>query len=153
MIMELAKIEENLTPLLEGEGVELVDLKFVQEGHRWVLKVFLDKTGGITLADCEYFSDRVGAALDEGALMGKSYVLEVSSPGLDRVLKKEKDFKRFAGKAVKVRLKLPVEGRRQFKGRLLGFEDGKVVVESEGKAFQFALEQIDEARLEAEVEF
>jgi ribosome maturation factor RimP len=150
--MELSAIERAVEPVLEQEKAELVDLKFVQEGHRWVLKVFLDKAGGVTLDDCAYFSDRIGAALDESEAIGKSYVLEVSSPGIDRVVKKEKDFKRFAGQPVKIRLKLPQNGQRNFKGRLAGFEEGKVIVESAGKALQFAPEQIDEARLDPEVD-
>ena len=150
--MQLSAIEQAVTPVLEQEKAELVDLKFVQEGHRWVLKVFLDKAGGITLDDCAYFSDRIGGALDESNVIGKSYVLEVSSPGIDRVVKKEKDFRRFTGQTVKVRLKLPQNGQRNFKGRLLGFEDGKVIVESEGKSMQFAIDQIDEARLDPEVD-
>src|SRR5437016_1113302 len=108
--MQLSAIEQAVTPLLDQEKAELVDLKFVQEGHRWVLKLFLDKPGGITLDDCAYFSDRIGSVLDESNAIGKSYVLEVSSPGIDRVVKKEKDFKRFAGQPVKVRLKLPQNG-------------------------------------------
>jgi len=149
--MESAEIERLLTPVLEQESVELVDLKFLQEGHRWVLRVFLDKEGGITLDDCAYLSDRIGAILDESNAITKSYVLEVSSPGINRIIKKEKDFIRFAGQPVKVKTKLPQAGQRNFKGNLVGIRDGKVVIESGGKEWQFALSDIAEAWLDSEV--
>ena len=151
-IVELAKIEAILTPLLEQESAELVDVTFAKEGPRWILRVFLDKGGGITLDDCEYFSNRIGALLDETNAIERSYVLEVSSPGLDRKIKKEKDFIRFAGKAVKVRLRVPDQGQRNFKGRLQGFEDGKVLVECEGARKEFSNDLIDEVRIDYDEE-
>jgi len=105
--MDIKGIEQLITPLLEQEGTELVDLKFAKEGPKWVLRIFLDKPGGITLDDCAYFSDRIGALLDASDAINKSYLLEISSPGLDRVIKKEKDFERFSGRSVKLRLKAP----------------------------------------------
>lgn len=150
--MDLSKVEQLLAPMLEQENAELVDLKFVQEGHRWVLKVFLDKSGGITLDDCAYFSDRIGSLLDEKDIITKSYVLEISSPGINRVIKKESDFKRFSGQAVKLTSKIPQEGQRHFKGKILGFEDGQVLIEAGGKTHRFPLSQIDEARLDSEVD-
>src|SRR3954462_6682069 len=101
--MDAKEIEAILTPVIEQEGGELVDLQWRREGHQWVLRLFLDKPNGISLDDCAHFSDRVGAFLDEKDAIEQSYVLEISSPGLDRVIKKDKDFARFAGKAVKVR--------------------------------------------------
>src|SRR5690242_16065104 len=97
-------IEKLIEPMLAQENAELVDLTYLKEGPRWVLRVFMDKEGGITLDDCAYFSERIGSLVDASGAVDRSYVLEVSSPGLDRVIKKEKDFARFAGKAVKVRL-------------------------------------------------
>lgn len=145
---KIKEIEGALAPMLEAESAELVDLTFAKEGPKWVLRVYLDKDGGITLDECGYFSDRIGSLLDSTSLMERSYVLEVSSPGLDRVVKKEKDFVRFAGKTVRIRLKLPEEGQRNFKGKLLGVKDGKVQVECEGKLKEFGLDSIDEARLD-----
>ena len=139
-------------PILEQESAELVDVEFRQESGRWILRFFLDKEGGITLDDCAYFSDRLGAALDEADAIKRAYVLEVSSPGINRIIKKDKDFERFAGKGIKLRSKLPRQGQRNFKGKLLGFQEGKVMIEAGGKGLAFALDDIDEARLDAEVD-
>lgn len=147
-MMDLKGIEQLITPLLEAESAELVDLRFAKEGPGWVLRAFLDKEGGIALDDCAYFSERIGSLLETAGAMDRSYVLEVSSPGLDRIIKKEKDFQRFSGKSVRLRLKLPEEGQRNFKGRLLGYKDGRVCVECGGQTREFASEAIDELRLD-----
>jgi ribosome maturation factor RimP len=150
--MEPSVIEKLVEPLLAQESAELVDLQILREHGRQILRFFLDKSGGITLDDCEHLSHRIGALLDEADAVPGSYVLEVSSPGLDRVLKKERDFVRFAGQAVQVRLRLAQDGRRNFKGTLTGFADGKVKVECEGNPFEFPLSLIDEARLDYRAE-
>ncbi|MEK7232670.1 MAG: ribosome maturation factor RimP [Elusimicrobiota bacterium] len=146
--MDAKEIEALLNPLIEQEGGELVDLQWRREGHQWVLRLFLDKPTGITLDDCAYFSDRVGATLDEGDKIAQSYVLEVSSPGLDRVIKKDKDFARFSGKPVKLRLKFPENGQRKFSGVLKGLNEGKVSVQVDKDIKAFARENIDELRLD-----
>lgn len=146
--MNAKELETLLTPLLEQESAELVDLRFAKEGPRWVLRVYADKPGGITLDDCALLSERIGSLIDSEKAIERSYVLEVSSPGLDRVIKKEKDFQRFAGKQVKVRLKAPEAGQRNFHGVLTGFENGKVVVEEGPKRHEWPLSAIDEARLD-----
>lgn len=146
--MNARDIETLLTPLVEQESAEIVDLRYAKEGPRWVLRVYLDKEGGITLDDCAHFSERIGSFLDSSKAIERSYVLEVSSPGLDRVLRKERDFQRFAGKKVKVRLKAPENGQRNFYGTLVGFENGKVVTEASGERSEFLLSAIDEARLD-----
>jgi len=146
--LDTAQIENLVAPLLAQEAAEFVDLECVREHGSLVLRFYLDKAGGITLDDCEHLSNRLGALLDEADVVPGTYVLEVSSPGLDRVLKKEKDFVRFAGKAVQVRLRTPQDGRRNFKGVLQGFSEGKVRVECAGSRFEFPLGLIDEARLD-----
>ena len=150
--MELSEIEKAITPLLEQESAELVDLKYAKEGPKWVLRLFLDKEGGITLDDCAYFSDRIGSFIDSGNLITRAYVLEVSSPGLDRVVKKEKDFIRFSGRAVRLRLKLPENGQRNFQGKLRGYQDGKALFEIDGQPREFPHAAIDEVRLDYEAE-
>lgn len=145
-------IEKLIEPMLAQEYAELVDLTYLKEGPRWVLRVFMDKEGGITLDDCAYFSERIGSLVDASGAVDRSYVLEVSSPGLDRVIKKEKDFARFAGKAVKVRLKAPEQGQRNFQGVLKGLIDGKVVIESSEKTFEFPAALVAETRLDAAAE-
>lgn len=146
--MDAKELEALLTPLIEQEGGELVDMQWRREGHRWMLRLFLDKPAGLTLDDCEYFSNRVGALLDEKDCISESYVLEVSSPGLDRVIKKDKDFARFAGKPVKLKLKLPENGQRRFAGVLQGLDEGKVAVQVGAELKKWPREGIEEVRLD-----
>lgn len=146
--MDAKELETLLTPLIEQEGGELVDMQWRREGHRWMLRLFLDKPSGLTLDDCEYFSNRIGALLDEKDCISESYVLEVSSPGLDRVIKKDKDFARFAGKPVKLKLKLPENGSRRFSGVLRGLDEGKVAVQVGAELKKWPREGIEEVRLD-----
>ncbi|MDX6768423.1 MAG: ribosome maturation factor RimP [Elusimicrobiota bacterium] len=146
--MDAKELEALLTPLVEQDGGEVVDMQWRREGHRWMLRLFLDKPKGLTLDDCEYFSNRVGAFLDEKDCITESYVLEVSSPGLDRVVKKDKDFARFAGKPVKVKLKLPDNGQRRFAGVLKGLQDGKVAVQVGDQLKAWPREGVEEVRLD-----
>lgn len=146
--MDAKELETLLAPLIEQEGGELVDMQWRREGHRWMLRLFLDKPAGITLDDCEYFSNRVGALLDEKDCISESYVLEVSSPGLDRVIKKDKDFARFSGKPVKLKLKLPENGQRRFSGVLQGLDGGQVAVQVGAELKKWPREGIEEVRLD-----
>jgi ribosome maturation factor RimP len=149
--MQKTVIETLVQKLVDQESAELVDLRYAKEGSKWILRVYLDKPGGVTLDDCAYFSDRIGSLLDSESAVDKSYILEVSSPGLDRVVKTEKDFKRFAGRQVKLRLKVPDNGQRNFHVKLTGFESGNVIVDDGGQRREFPLALIDETRLEVEI--
>lgn len=158
--IDLTAIESAVGELLATEAAELVDLRYLQEGGRWVLRCYVDKHGGVTLDDCEYLSGRIGALLDTLDAVPHSYVLEVSSPGLDRVLKKERDFLRFAGHRVRVRLREPRDGQRRFRGRLAGVEAGSVLLEAAppspeepARLLRVELDRIEEARLDPEVTF
>ena len=146
--MDAREIEALISPVVEQEGGEIVDLQWRREGHQWVLRLFLDKPNGITLDDCAYYSDRVGAFLDEKNAIEQSYVLEISSPGLDRVIKKDKDFEKFAGKPVKVRIKIAENGQRRFAGILKGLQDEKVAVQIGENVKTFERKNIDEIRLD-----
>lgn len=150
--MDLGKIETLISGILEQENAELVDWEYLNDKGRWVLRIFIDKEPGVTLDDCEYFSDRVGSALDATDLMERAYVLEVSSPGIDRLVKKDKDFERFAGRGVRVSLNSQVEGRRHLRGRLLGLKDGDVAVEAEGRTWRLPRKEVAEVRIDAEAE-
>jgi ribosome maturation factor RimP len=131
---------------LEGLGYELVDLESSRSG---LLRIFIDSGRGITVEDCARVSNHLTRAF---AVEGIDYErLEVSSPGLDRPLKSLADFERFAGREASVKLKLPRDGRRRFEGRLVGVEDGKVVLDAQGKRQQLAFEDIDRARLVPDV--
>ena len=142
-------IEDLISPILERNQMELVDVTYLLEGGRWVLRVFIDKPGGVNLQDCAFISHQVEDLIEVEDLIPQRYFLEVSSPGLDRVLKKEADFKRFCGEMAKVRIREAVAGRRNFKGRIVRCEHGVIALEDrEGKRFEFSLDAIEKARLE-----
>jgi ribosome maturation factor RimP len=131
---------------LEGLGYELVDLESSRSG---LLRVFIDSPRGISVEDCARVSHHLTRAF---AVEGIDYErLEVSSPGLDRPLKRLGDFERFAGRDASVKLKLPRDGRRRFEGRLMGVEGGRIVLDVEGERQELAFEDIDRARLVPDV--
>ena len=112
-----SRVEQLMSEILEGTEFELIDTEFVKE-KEWYLRVFVDKPGGIDLDDCQMLSEKLGALLDKETIMTAPYILEVSSPGLERVLKKDRDFVREAGKSVEVTLYAPIDGRKNFVGKL-----------------------------------
>ena len=112
------RVEEIMTAMLEGTDFELVDTEFVKEKD-WYLRIFVDKVGGIDLDDCQLLSEKLGGILDKESLFDEPYILEMSSPGLDRVLKKDRDFVREAGKSVDVSLYAPIDGTKIFTGTLV----------------------------------
>ncbi len=150
--MARREIEEAVTKLLESqleeEGLELVDVEYVRE-RNWILRIYIDKEGGVGLDDCQAVSDRAGALLDEADLIPDNYMLEVSSPGLDRVLKKDKDFIRYTGEEVDVKLFAPLDGKKAFTARLLGLaEEGALLLEMEdGENMTLSRDKISQVRL------
>lgn len=150
---DLRQIEKDLEALLATDAMELVDMHYRNEGGRWVLRLFIDKAGGVTLDDCQAVSDKVGAFLDAADVMTHHYTLEVSSPGVDRVLKKDKDFERFTGHRVALRLRAPLEGRRRYQGFLKGLEGQTLVLENDGAVVRLERAGVEEARLDPEIGF
>jgi ribosome maturation factor RimP len=149
---KITELEQFLTPVLEKESYELVDLQYVSEGGQKVLRIFVDKEGGIKLADCEFLSGKVGELLDESNIIPDSYVLEVSSPGLDRILKKEKDFVKFIGKKTRITTFAPVHGQKNFLGEIVSCKGDKLVIDDDsGKQASIDLCMIARARLEPEI--
>jgi ribosome maturation factor RimP len=141
------ELAELLEPVLGRLGYELADLEVRSGGKGGLVRVFIDKPDGIDLDDCEKVSLAVSALLDvEDPVPGK-YTLEVSSPGLDRKLTKVAHFQRFVGEEVKVQMRLPIEGRRRFRGKLMSLDDENIVVEVDGEPHSLALATIDTARL------
>lgn len=144
----LSQIREALTPTLDSFGMELVDLEYRPESRGWVLRLYIDKAGGVTLNDCQRVSEQVGDLLDVEDLITHGYCLEVSSPGLDRPLVQEKDFQRFAGRRAKISTHDPIANQRNFQGRILGVENHKVRIEmDEGGVIEFPHGAIARARL------
>ena len=115
--------------MLEDMGFELVDVEYLSKHGKWVLILFIDKKGGVSIDDCARVSGEMGDMIDVKDIIDHEYVLEVSSPGLDRPLKKEKDFIRSLEKKIKVRMISPVGGRRNFTGVLKRFEGGNIHIE------------------------
>ena len=144
----LQEVCEVVEPILQSQGYELVDLEYQRESRGWVLRIYLDREGGITLDDCTGVSHEVGAVLEVKDIIPNAYILEVSSPGLTRPLKKPEDFNRFRNQLVKIKLYQPLNGRRNFKGTLLGLEGETVRVEVEGQVFDIPLPSIAKANLE-----
>ena len=128
------KTEALLMPLMEERQFELVDVEFVKEAGNWFLRVYIDKPGGITIDDCELISRALSDKLDEEDFIVESYILEVSSPGLGRPLKKEKDFVRSQGQSVEVKLFRQIEKQKEFTGILKSWDKDTVTLEFEEEA-------------------
>lgn len=137
-----------IEPVLEPDGVELVELEFKFEGGRWILRLYIDTAGGVTLEDCERVSRQISALLDVEDPIEQSYTLEVSSPGINRVLRKGQDFDRFAGSPVWLRTVAKVKGRRTFRGILKGMENSRIVIEIDGQRVEISPEDLEKARLD-----
>jgi ribosome maturation factor RimP len=147
MGIALDEIRHVVEGIVEGEGYELVDVELKGAGKQRVLRVFIDREGGITHLDCEKVSDQVSTVLDVEDPIPSAYTLEVSSPGLDRKLIRPQDFVRFEGHKAKVRTKRPIDGRKVFEGRLSGLDGGGILVETRDGVVGIALEDVHEARL------
>ena len=123
-----AKTEQLIQPLIDANNFELVDVEFVKEGSDWYLRVYIDKDGGITVDDCELISRAFNERLDREDYISEQYIFEVSSPGLMRPLKKEKDYKRSVGKLIDIKLYKPVDKCKEFTGVLDSYDKDTVTI-------------------------
>jgi ribosome maturation factor RimP len=145
-----------LEPPIEALGFELLELEFAQAGRGGVLRLYIDRLGAgaegsqVTVDDCATVSHAVSQVLEMEDPIKGNYTLEVSSPGFDRILRKRAHFERFLGARIFAELKVPIEGRRRFVGRLKSVEGGSIVVEVDGQAHDLPLERIHKARLRPE---
>jgi ribosome maturation factor RimP len=147
-----ARVSSLAEQVAASMGMEVVLAEIKGGGNRSIVRIFIDQPDGISLGDCERFSKRFSVLLDVEDFLPFSYVLEVSSPGLDRPLVREKDFERFAGKVAKIRTRAPLEGQRNFRGKILGIVDGRVSLEIEsGRQVEIAIEEVDKANLVIEI--
>ena len=153
MKVDLSKITAVVQPVVEGQVYELVDVEWKLESGRWILRVFIDRREGasdarVSLDDCANISHELSAVLDVSDVVPEAYVLEVSSPGLNRPLKKESDFRRFVGQKAKIRTKHPVgDARRNFSGTLLGVEAGKVRIDVGDGTWEVPVDDVEKANL------
>jgi ribosome maturation factor RimP len=147
------KIREIAERVAQSSGLELVDLELLGGGKARMLRVYIDKPGGVTHDDCSNFSREAGTIFDvEDAVPGSSYTLEVSSPGLDRKLSKPQDFERFVGSLMKLMTRDPVDGNRHFEGRLKSFEDSRLKLELTARKKSKKHQEV-EAGTEVEIAF
>ena len=143
----IATIQGFAEPLVTDMGMELVDIEYRREGHGWVLRFFIDKEGGVTIEDCVAVSREINAYLEVEDLVAHAYHLEVSSPGLERPLKKKEDFVRFIDRQVRIKLRQPVGDQRVLIGTLCGLEGNSVVLMLEKEKVFIDMENISKARL------
>lgn len=144
-----AVVENLVAEIIAGSNLELVDVEYVKE-RDWYLRVFLDKEAGIEIDDCQWVSEKLEAKLDETDLIKDHYYLEVSSPGLDRPLRKERDFIRHAGDKVEIKTYEPINGQKLVVGKLIGLVDGTVQLELDGQTVSIPKEKTAQIRLHLE---
>lgn len=147
----MAKVTDTVAqlalPFVQEAGCSLWDVEYVKEAGSWFLRIYIDKEEGVSIQDCEAVSRPLSDALDEADPIEGSYVLEVSSAGADRVLKKEEHFQQFVGTEVEVRLYRPREGKKEFVGDLVSWEDGNVTLTMAGEQVLFEKKEVAQVRL------
>ena len=147
MQRSVSHLWELFEPVVEDMGYELIEIEYQPNPNYGVLRLYIDKDTGIQVEDCSAVSRQISAILDvEDPVPGK-FNLEVSSPGMDRPLRRLEDFQRFTGEVVKIKTGMPFEGQRNFKGRMCGVEDDLVIIECENKEVRLPVTAIDKARL------
>ncbi len=133
---------ELAAPVVEALNFELVDVEFVKEGANWYLRIYIDKPGGISIDDCQAVSEQISDILDEKDPIEQSYYLEVSSPGLERPLKTERDFIKYRGELVEVKVYQPIDGKKIFEGELVGLIDNKIIISDAGNNIEFEKDKV-----------
>ncbi len=144
----LDRVRVMVGRILSTQGMELVDVEYRREGKGWVLRLYIDKEGGVTVEDCSRVSQEVGRSLDVEDFISTPYALEVSSPGLTRPLKSERDFTKYRNHLIKLKTIDPIQNRRQFKGRLIRVSENRIEIEVVGGVFQIPLSNVAKANLE-----
>jgi ribosome maturation factor RimP len=148
IVNEVSRIAESLLPEF---GMEMVDVEFRFERGGWTLRIFIDKEGGVTIGDCASVSRELGDLIEAEKIIDNPYVLEVSSPGLDRLLRKEQDFVRSIGKLITIEMARPINKRKNFTGRLAHVKDGRLhILVDDADLFELPIDGIKKARLRYE---
>jgi ribosome maturation factor RimP len=144
---EIVKLTEELVaPILQENNLEFVDCEFVKEGPNYYLRLYIDKEGGISINECELVSRQLDGLLSDD-ITDRAYILEVSSPGIDRVLKREHEYVKYKGKDVEVKLFKAVDGLKQYDGVLVGLIDDNVVIKTENGELSFNRKDVSSTRL------
>jgi len=139
-------IIEMVGPVLKDEALDLVDVEYKKLGKTWTLRIFIDSDRGVTVDDCQKVSRQIADNIEIDGLIANPFVLEVSSPGLDRPLKKEKDFLRFKNKAVQVKTFSPMNNRKVFRGTIQDCKDQVLTLDEEGISIEISLNKISQAK-------
>jgi len=147
MAQASAQLQAIIEPAVTALGFELVGIEYLSQGRHSVLRIYIDHEGGVDVDNCADVSRQVSAVLDVEDPIRGEYTLEVSSPGLDRPLFTAEHYERYSGSLAEIRLRSPLEGRRKFKGRMLGIRDGEVVIEVDGTEYLLPLDNIEKAHL------
>ena len=142
------RVASIATSVLFNEGMELVEIEYRREAKGWVLRLYIDKEGGVSIDDCTHISQEIGRSLDVDDFISTPYTLEVSSPGLTRPLKSEKDFIKYRNHLIKVKTIDPIGNQRRFKGKLLGFSENRIEIEADGGIIHIPLANVAKANLE-----
>ncbi len=142
-----SRTEDLLTPIVEKYGVSIYDVEYVKEGSDWYLRAYIDKDGGVDINDCENVSRALSDALDKEDFIAEAYILEVSSPGLGRTLKKDKHFEKSLGEEVEVKTYKPIDNCKEFTGILKAYDDKTVTIETDNTEICFAKSDIALVRL------
>lgn len=140
-------VHEISSPIASDLGLEIVDVEFVREHNEWYLRVYIDKEGGVTIDDCTSLSRVLSNKLDEIDPIDFSYYLEVSSPGIERPLKKDRDFERNVGKKIKIKLFEPIDGKKTIEGTLLGLEDKSILISINDNTLKIDREKVSYVKL------
>jgi len=143
----LNKVRQLAEPQVSGLGLELVDVEYVKEGAHWYLRIYIDKEGGVDIDDCAAASQRLSELLDRENLIPQAYMLEVSSPGIERPLRKKEDYEKYKGELVSVYTSEPYDGFTCFTGDLMGLEEDKVILEYEGQQIAIPFNLVERAHL------
>lgn len=141
------RTEEILIPIVADAGVEIYDVEYVKEGGDWYLRVYIDKPEGVNINDCEVVNRALSAKMDELDFIDDAYILEVSSPGLGRSLKKERHFEKSIGQEVEVKTYKAIDKEKQFVGILQSYEDGVITIQTEKKEMKFEKADVASVRL------
>lgn len=143
----IKKVEEYAMPIIEQNNYELVETEFVKEGANYYLRLYVDKEGGFSINDCEIVSRYLEQKLEEDDFIDKAYILEVSSPGIDRILKKDSEYEKYKGRIVDIKLYKPIDKVKEFQGELIGLIDGNIVINENNKELKFDKKDVAVCRL------
>lgn len=149
----IAKVSQFVAPIIDENNYELVDVEFVKEGSNYYLRLFVDKEGGFSISDCEKVSRFLEPILEKHDIIDKAYILEVSSPGIDRILKHDFEFVKYKDRTVDVKLFKPMNDCKQFSGKLVGLFDGNIRLDIDGEIVDFVKKDVASCRLSVFFDF